>query len=198
MLRARRLIVHVISAAALFGTSLSFALQPDELTKIVPQTQLSIPLPVNGIYDVRLVKVDVVGVFKDADGSEWLRIEGVATADNEPQTVFIDASSGEIELGLNVGNLELADLETSIDQLRGMAKAGEGSLVYEGKKYIFSGAGPSQFSEGANAKPIKVGYFILQSEQDHNLSLMVLNWGDRVEVLQNEHIDAKQVSLSNP
>ena len=182
------------ACALLVGVS-ALALQAVELPKIAPQSQLTLPVPVNGSYENRTVKVDTVGMFKDLDGSEWMRVDTQEDDNLESQTLFVDASGGEVEIGLNVADLDLADLGITLDQLRAMAKAGQGDVNYEDKKYVFSGSGRSKFIASTNASPVNVGYFILQEEQDPNVSIMVLNWGDTTEVLLNEKVDASQVKL---
>jgi len=193
---ARALTRGWIFLAACTLTSVSaWALEPGELAKVTASSQLELPLPVKGVYEVHTLQVNALGNFKDADGSEWLRLDASSADTNEAQTLFVDSDGSAVEVGLVVGELSFADLGVSIAQLRDMAQAGQGQLSYEGKTYTLGGAAKSRFRKDARAEPVPVGYFILQSEEDHDLSIMVLNWGDRVEALQNERLDPSQVKL---
>lgn len=185
----------LLAAGALLCAVPAMALPVGDVARIAAQGQLDMPLPVDNVYDIRTLKVSSVGVFRDGDGSQWLRVEGSVAEDEDAWTVLIDSADGQVEMGLVINRLELADLGSSIGQLRAMAKAGEGKLSYEGKTFSFSGAARSQFTAGPGSAPVKLAYFILQCDEDNNLSLMVLNWGDHAEVLLNERIDPSQVSL---
>lgn len=187
----------VICAVSIFSFAFSIncsALQPTDVKKLAPQSEISLPLPINGVYDIRSVKLDSIGVFKDADGSEWLRLVTAGDSEIESQTLFVDAAGSTVEIGLNMASLDLKNLSITIEQLRGMAKTGNGSLSYEGRTFSFSGAGRSKYFADGKTNPANVGYFVLQQDQDPNYSIMVLNWGDKVEVLLNEKLDPQQIS----
>ena len=184
-----------LAALAMACTSPLYALTAAEVGSIAPQTQLDMPLPSGGIYELRSLTVNAVGVFTDADGSPWLRLEGTEAKDEDDFTVFIDAAEGQVEMALVVNTITLEDLGTGLEPLRAMAKARQGKLSYEGKNFSFSAAARAEFKAQGDASPVRVGYFVLQCDEDANLSLMVINWGARVEVLVNERIDPSQVSL---
>ena len=195
MTTQKKLLHALLVAGTVLWAVPACALNVGDVDKISVQAQLDMPLPVNGTYEIRSFRVSDVGRFKDGDGSEWSRLEGVGGKDEDGFTVFVDASEGQVEMALTIDSLELADLGTTVEQLRAMAKASQGKLAYGGKNFSFSAAARSQFTASPGAAATRLGYFILQCDEDVNLSIMVLNWGDRVEVLLNERLDASQVNL---
>jgi len=174
-------------------SSPAHSLEIKDIPKIVPGAEMTLPLQDGDTYTSTAIKITEVGRFKDTDGSEWMRVDG-NTAEGDAVAAYVDILDSSLDIAVVVTELDLDDLGADIDKVRSIAKARTGTLTFGDHNYQFSGFGRTVFSS-SDATTGKAAYFIFQSKEDKDLSLMILNWGDRIEAFVNDRLVSKDVYI---
>lgn len=188
---ARKIVAFAVAFLGLAGSG--HALEMNELSKLRPDIEIVLPLLEGETYVANTVKLSEIGKFKDTDGSEWLRLEG-STSAGDAVMAYIDILDASLDVAITIAELELDDLHVDLGRIRTMARSRSGTLEYADQHYQFSGFGRSKFNSSSGAEG-NVAFFIFQSDEDKDLSLMILAWGDRIEVFQNERVSSKTISI---
>ena len=186
-----KIVVLVFAFLAFAGAAHAFDVK--DVHKLVPGAELMLPLQEGDAYVTSTIKLTEVGRFKDADGSEWLRLDG-STNDGETVMAYMDILDSGVDVAVTVTQLDLEDLNTDLNSVRSMAKSRSGTLTFADQIFQFSGVGRTVF-KSSSATEGKASFFIFQGADDKDLSLMILAWGDRIEVFLNERVASKEVVL---